>query len=409
VRQLAVWSGLVIPVGIIAGSASAFFLLGLDWVTRSRWDHPWLLYLLPVAGVAIGWLYQVFGRGAERGNNLILEEIHEPGGGVPTRMAPLVLIGTWVTHWFGGSAGREGTALQMGASLAAGYGRLFRIKSESFRVLLLAGVAAGFGSVFGTPLTGAIFAMEVVIIGQVRYDALIPVLIASVVGDAACSAWGVHHTVYHIAVSAVTAAFAPVTVRLVGATIVAGILFGLVAQFFAELTHTLHRTFERWIPWGLLRPAAGGAIVIGLVWLSGTRDYLGIGVVSPDPHGVSIVAAFSPGNVGWFSWGWKLIFTAVTLGAGFKGGEVTPLFFIGATLGHTLAGWFGVPVDLFAAMGFLAVFAGAANTPLACTVMGAELFGAAYLPYFAAACFLAYYFSGHAGIYRSQRIGVAKA
>jgi len=408
VPQLARWSLLVIPPAIIAGSASALFLWGLDGVTRTRWAHPWLLYFLPLAGIAVGWLYHLFGRGAERGNNLILEEIHEPGGGVPTRMAPLILIGTWVTHLFGGSAGREGTALQMGGSLAAGYGRLFGVKPENRRVLLLAGLAAGFGSVFGTPLTGAIFAMEVVIVGQVQYDALIPVLIASVVGDATCSAWGIHHQIYHVAVTDLTAGFAPPTLRLVGATVVAGMLFGLVSRFFSELTHALQQLFGRWIPFAPLRPAVGGAIVVLLVWLVGTRDYLGIGVISPEPTGVSILAAFAPGNVGWFSWGWKLIFTAVTLGAGFKGGEVTPLFFIGATLGHTLAGLFGVPVDLFAGMGFLAVFAGASNTPLACTVMGAELFGAAYLPYFAAACFLAYYFSGHAGIYRSQKIGVAK-
>jgi H+/Cl- antiporter ClcA len=407
-RQLAWWSLLAIPVALLAGSASALFLWALDWVTQERWAHPWLLYLLPVGGVAVGFLYHQFGRRAEAGNNLILEEIHEPGGGVPTRMAPLVLVGTLITHLFGGSAGREGTALQMGGSLAAGFGRLFRIRPEDRRVLLLAGVAAGFGSVFGTPLTGALFAMEVIVVGKLQYDALLPVLVASVVGDFTCSAWGIHHAVYHIGFADSTARFAQLTPRLVGAAIVAGIAFGLVGRLFSELTHGLHDYFKRLVPYAPLRPALGAALVILLTWLVGTRDYLGIGVMSPDPHGVSILAAFTPTGAAPFSWGWKLLFTAVTLAAGFKGGEVTPLFFIGATLGHTLAVMMGVPVDLFAGLGFIAVFAGAANTPLACTVMGIELFGSPYLVYYAIVCFLAYYFSGHSSIYLSQRLGVPK-
>jgi H+/Cl- antiporter ClcA len=407
-RQLAWWSLLAVPVAILAGSASALFLWALDKVTQERWDHPWLLYGLPVGGVAVGLLYHLYGRKAEAGNNLILEEIHEPGGGVPTRMAPLVLVGTLITHLFGGSAGREGTALQMGGSLAAGFGRLFRIRPEDRRVLLLAGVAAGFGSVFGTPLTGALFAMEVIVVGKLQYDALLPVLVASVVGDFTCSAWGVHHAVYHIGFADSTERFAKLTPRLVGAAIMAGIAFGLVGRLFAELTHALHDYFRRLIPYAPLRPALGAALVILLTWTVGTRDYLGIGVFSPDPHGVSILAAFTPSGATPFSWGWKLIFTAVTLAAGFKGGEVTPLFFIGATLGHTLGAVMGVPVDLFAGLGFIAVFAGAANTPLACTVMGIELFGSPYLVYYAIACFLAYYFSGHSSIYLSQRLGVSK-
>jgi len=407
-RQLVQWTLLALPVAVLAGSASALFLEMLDWATTTRWAHPWLLYALPVGGVAVGFLYHALAGRAEKGNNLLLDEIHEPGGGVPVRMAPLVFAGTIFTHLFGGSAGREGTAVQMGGSLAAGFGRWFRIRPENHRVLLLAGVAAGFGSVFGTPLTGAIFAMEVIVIGRVQYDALIPVLIASVVGDFTCSAWGVHHTVYHIAFAGGAERFAALTPELLGATAVAGIAFGLAGKLFAELTHQLQHAFRRLVPYAPLRPALGAALVVLLVWLLGTRDYLGIGVVSPDPHGVSILAAFTPDGATPWSWWWKLLFTAVTLAAGFKGGEVTPLFFIGATLGHTLGGLFGLPVDLFAGLGFIAVFAGAANTPLACTIMGVELFGAPHLVYYAVACFVAYYFSGHSSIYLAQRLGVPK-
>lgn len=407
-RQLVQWTLLVLPVAICSGSASALFLWSLDLVTRLRWDHPWSLFLLPVGGLAVGWVYHRFGKRAEAGNNLIMEEIHTPGGGVPGRMAPLVLVGTLLTHLFGGSAGREGTAVQMGGSLAGLFGRLAQLSAENRRMLLMAGVAAGFGSVFGTPLAGAIFAMEVLVIGHVRYDALIPVLVASLVGDVTCSAWGIHHTPYHIAFIGAESGHALLNGPLLGKVLVAAMLFGLVSQGFAEFTHLIKKTFARYVSYPPLRPVFGGLLVIGLVWLIGTRDYLGIGVTSPDSSAVTILSAFDAGGATPWSWWWKLLFTAVTLGSGFKGGEVTPLFFIGATLGNALAVLLGAPVDLFAALGFIAVFAGATNTPLACTVMGLELFGATHAVYFAIACFIAYLFSGHSGIYPAQRLGVPK-
>jgi H+/Cl- antiporter ClcA len=402
------WTLLVLPVAVLAGSASALFLWALDQVTRLRWEHGWLLFLLPVAGVAIGWLYHAFGRRAEGGNNLIMDEIHEPGGGVPGRMAPLVFVGTLITHLFGGSAGREGTAVQMGGSLASVYARVGRIHPANLRVLLMAGVAAGFGSVFGTPLTGAIFAMEVLVVGRMQYDGLIPVLVASVVGDFTCSAWGIRHAAYHIDFAGTAGGIHLFDGPLLGKVVLVAILFGLASQLFAELTHTLKEQFTRFIAYPPLRPAVGGGLVIALVYLLGTRDYLGIGVTSPEPGAVTILSAFTPGGATPWSWWWKLLFTAVTLASGFKGGEVTPLFFIGATLGHTLALLLGAPVDLFAALGFIAVFAGATNTPLACTMMGIELFGAHHAVYFAVACFIAYFFSGRSGIYSAQRQGIAK-
>ena len=407
-RHLVQWTVLVVPVAVLAGSASAGFLWALDLVTHLRWAHGWLLFLLPLGGVFVGWLYHVFGAESERGNNLIMEEIHQPGGGVPARMAPLVLVGTLVTHLFGGSAGREGTAVQMGGSLAGSYARLCRIRPENVRVLLMAGVAAGFGSVFGTPLTGAIFAMEVLVIGRMQYDALLPVLVAGLIGDYTCSAWGIHHTPYHIAFQGTPAADL-IQGGLLAKTVLAAVLFGLASRLFIGLTHTVKHQVARFVPVVPLRPAVGGLLVIALVYLAGTRDYLGIGVTSPDPGGVSIVSAFTAGGATPWSWVWKLLFTAVTLGCGFKGGKVTPLFFIGAALGNTLASALGAPVDLFAGLGFIAVFAGATNTPLACTMMGIELFGAHHAVYFAVACFIAYLFSGQSGIYSAQRSGVPKA
>lgn len=407
-RQLTLWTLLVLPVGLLSGSASALFLWSLDRVTEFRWHHGWLLFLLPVAGVIVGWIYHRVGGGAAGGNNLIIEQIHRPGGGVPRRMAALIFGSTLVTHLFGGSAGREGTAVQMGGSLASAYGRLCRFGEENMRVLLMAGVAAGFGSVFGTPLTGAIFAMEVLVIGRMRYDALIPVLVASVVGHWTCQAWGIRHAHYHIDFG--NAASGPLHLDgvLLAKVLLAAAAFGLASRLFAEFSHLVQGIFERIVPLPWLRPALGGVIVIALVHLIGSRDYLGLSVRTPDGNGVSLATAFQVGGVTPWSWWWKILFTAITLSSGFKGGEVTPLFFIGAALGNTIGTLTGAPVDLFAGLGFVAVFAGAANTPLACTVMGIELFGSQHAVYFAFACFVAYFFSGNSGIYLAQRIGISK-
>lgn len=408
IRQMAEWILLAAPIGAIVGSASALFLWALDQVTWLRWEHPWLLFFLPAGGLAIWLLYHHFGKSVEAGNNLIIDQIHTPGGGVPVRMAPLVLIGTLLTHLFGGSAGREGTAVQMGGSLANGFGRLLRLNPDNLPIVLMAGVAAGFGSVFGTPLTGAVFAMEVLIVGRIQYQALIPVLVASVTGDKVCAAWGIHHASYHIAMSAAAEPYAFLDAALLPKIVAASALFGLASLLFAELTHGLQNFWKRIVPWASLRPMVGGAVVIALVYLLGTREYLGIGVQAQSPGVNCLLSAFQPGGSTVWGWWWKLLFTAVTLSCGFKGGEVTPLFFIGAALGNTLALLLNAPVDLFAGLGFIGVFAAATNTPVACTLMGIELFGAHYATYFGIACFVAYFFSGRSGIYQSQRLGVPK-
>ena len=404
-RNLVRWTIILIPLSAVVGSLVALFLWLLDLVTQYRYAHEWLLYLLPVSGVGIYFLYRLWGKNAEAGNNLIMEEIHEPGGGVPARMTPLVFVTTIATHLFGGSAGREGTAVQMGGSIAGVFGRLFQLSGDELRILLMAGISAGFGAVFGTPVAGTVFALEVLAMGVMRYNALLPCFIASVLADVVTSAWGIHHV--HYSVTAVLPAgpmpFLHINVYLLLKCIVAGVAFGLAAWCFSKLSHTIKDVAKRLVKPQWLIPVAGGLIIIGLCFALGTTDYLGLGVTGRNANSVSIVNAFHIGGVTRWSWMWKLVFTAITLSTGFKGGEVTPLFFIGAALGNTVALLCGAPVDLFAAMGFIAVFAGATNTPLACTIMGVELFGGEYTLYFAVACFTAYYFSGNTGIYTAQR------
>jgi H+/Cl- antiporter ClcA len=411
-RHLLRWSLLVLPVAVVVGAMVALFLWLLESATQVRHANMWLIFLLPVAGVGIYALYRFWGKNSAAGNNLIMDEIHEPGGGIPFRMAPLVLITTVVTHLFGGSAGREGTAVQMGGSVADYFSKKLGLDHADRRILLMSGMAAGFGAVFGTPVTGAIFALEVLAVGRIKYDALMPCLIASLVADITCSSFPIHHTHYSIGYSAheagVQFGFIAFDLSLLLKVLIAGALFGVASYLFSELSHWIKAKSQQVISRAWLIPVVGGILVVGISYLLGTFDYMGLGVSSPDPDGVSIVSAFSAGGADSFSWLWKLVLTAITLGMGFKGGEVTPLFFIGATLGNTLAMATGAPVDLFAGLGFIAVFAGATNTPLACTMMGVELFGAENTLYYGVACFAAYYFSGHTGIYESQRVAVSK-
>ncbi len=393
-RYLFRWIPIGVLAGIMGGSASALLLWSLVIATDFRESHKWIIALLPLAGLLVGIMYRNFGTAVEAGNNLILDEIHDPKRTIPVRMTPLILIGTFMTHLFGGSAGREGTAIQTGASLADQLARPFRMNAVERRVLLMAGISAGFASVFGTPLAGAVFGMEVLAFGTISYDAIAPCFIAAFIGDFTTHAWGIQHTVYRVT------AVPSLSMKGILLASVAGAAFGVVSMSFAELTHAIGHLFKKHIQWPPLRPFTGGAMVAVAVFAIGTTKYIGLGIPT-------IVAAFD-GRQPPYDFAVKLLFTAVTLGAGFKGGEVTPLFFIGATLGNALSYLLPLPPSLLAGMGFVAVFAGAANTPIASTFMAVELFGAEAGAYAAIACVASYLFSGHASIYHSQRVGSSK-
>ena len=397
-RHLLKWLLIAFVVAVLAGSASAGFLFALDWATRTRLAHAWLIWLLPVAGFAVGWLYLRYGSSVEGGANLLIDEIHDPKKIIPLRMVPLVLGGTVLSHLFGASVGREGTAVQMGGALADQLTRMFRLNNEDRRIILMAGISAGFASVFGTPLAGAIFGLEVLAIGRLRYEAMLPCLLAAVIADQVVLLWGpvlhIGHT--HYAVPLIPA----LSAWTLCAMVIAGMLFGVTGKVFAQATHGLSGLMKRWVSYAPLRPLAGGVIIATAVWLLGTDRYIGLGIPT-------IVDALKEPLPAYDFLG-KMAFTIVSLGTGFKGGEVTPLFYIGATLGNALGPLLHQPVTLLAAIGFVAVFAGAANTPIASTLIAMELFGAEIGVYAAIACVVAYLFSGHAGIYRAQRGGHAK-
>ena len=384
----------VIIMSIIVGSTIAFFLNSLAWVTHIRIQYPWLFYILPLAGLVLFFLYKHFGQNTIAGNNLIIDEIHQPQNGVPILMAPFILFSTLFTHLFGGSAGREGTAVQIGGSIASYIGEKFQLSKANRSLLLMTGVSAGFGAVFGTPLAGTIFAIEVLVFAHLYHRTLIYCLIAAYLGHLTCLAYGVHHTSYSI-----QSGLSTTNPKILPIVIIAAMSFGWVAKLFVFGMHKLKAVLAKMTSFQWMIPVIGASVLIVLSWLLNTRDYLGLGVGEASSTAISIVNSFHQNGVMPLSWFWKMLFTIITLSVGFKGGEVTPLFFIGAALGNAIAFYTGAPVDLLAALGFIAVFGAATNTPLASAVMGIEIFGSEYLGYFVLACFLAYFVSGRSRIY----------
>ncbi|MRW92010.1 voltage-gated chloride channel protein [Duganella sp. FT80W] len=388
------WSLLASAVALLAGAASALFLFLLQRATALHGQHPWLVWLLPLAGFAVGWIYLRIGSQVEAGNNLLLDEIRDPRATIPLRMAPLVLGATVVSHLFGASVGREGTAVQMGGALADQLAHRLGLAAEERRLLLMTGISAGFASVFGTPMAGAVFGLEVLSIGCINYAAMLPCLIAALLADQTGLLLGIHHTHYAVAW------IPPLSAWTICATMIAGVLFGLTAMLFARATHAAGAAMKRWIAYPPLRPLCGGLLIALAAYCLPVQAYLGLGLPT-------IMAAFQQMLPPWDFFG-KMIFTILSLGSGFKGGEVTPLFYIGATLGNALAPVLHLPFSFLAGLGFVAVFAGAANTPLASALMAMELFGAEIGIYALLACVVSYACSGHTGIYRAQRVGQAK-
>lgn len=388
------WTLLSALCGVLAGVAAAVFLISLQWATQVRENHLVIIWALPLAGFFIGWIYHRYGKDVAAGNNLIIDEIHDPKKIVPFQMAPFILIGTIITHFFGGSAGREGTAVQMGASLSDQLTRFFKIESEERKILLTAGAGAGFGAAIGAPWAGVIFGMEVLNIGRLKLFAWFECVVASFVGYYTAVLLRAPHSVYP------SISIPQLETKTFFYVAVAGIVFGITAKLFTMSTHLVEYVTNKFIKYPPLKPFLGGLVIAILFYLEGSYRYAGLGIEyiqealqSPTHVQVPIL---------------KSIFTSLTIGTGFKGGEFIPLVYIGATLGSALALVLPISFSLLAALGFASVFGAASNTPIACTLMAMEIFGYRIGPFAVVACFVSYYFSGHHGIYRSQKIHIKK-
>lgn len=377
-----------ILIGILSGSASAFFLVSLEFVTQFRIHHEWIIWLLPFGGLLVGFSYYYWGESVAKGNNLLLEEYENPTKVIPLKMAPLVLLGTLLTHLFGGSAGREGTAVQMGGAIADQFTRLFNLDNSERKILIILGISAGFASVFGTPLAGAIFALEVLYFSKINLKSVMLSFLVAYAAYFTVEFWQVKHTHYTIPL------VPEITVTNVLYVIIVGILSGFAALLFSRSTHFWGSLFSKNIKYPPLRPFIGGIFLAIAFAGFGLTKFSGLGVPV-------IVDSFSNPNP-WYDFLLKILFTGFTLGAGFKGGEVTPLFFVGAALGSALSLIIPLPIALLAGLGFVAVFSGATHTPIACTIMGMELFGIQPGIFIAIACIIAYISSGSVGIYKSQ-------
>lgn len=376
--------------GLLAGLAATLFLFLLQWATIARDRHPGLIWLLPLAGLLIGAVYHYYGKEVAAGNNLILDEIHNPKKTIPVHMAPFILFGTVITHLFGGSAGREGAVVQMGASLSDQISSVFRIGPEERKILLVAGAGAGFGAGIGAPLAGALFGMEMIHIGKFRLFAWIECLVASFTAYSVTVLFHAPHAVYP---RIKNIDYEPGTLL---AVLLFGLLCGMAARSFIHVTHLIERGIRGAVSYPPFKPLIGGLLLVVLYYLEGSYRYAGLGI--PVIQGALSEPAEWPAPF------WKGLFTAITVASGFKGGEFIPLVFIGTTMGSALSVFFQVGTPLLAAVGFSAVFAGAANTPIACAVMAMELFGPGIGGYALAANFCSYYFSGYNGIYRPQKV-----
>ncbi|ODA36352.1 chloride channel protein [Planctopirus hydrillae] len=397
-------------LSVTVGSASALFLWLLDLATKTQQSSPYWLWSLPFWGAISAWLYLSSGREAGQGNNLVIAEIQHPMKGLPWFMAPLIVLATILTHLGGGSAGREGTAVQMGAGLAGIWARWTKPwLGEDYREILLMGVAAGFGGVFGTPVAGAIFAAEVLSVGRLPTSAILPCLLASCGADFVCTTVGGTHLHYPVDWAELNSSGWLHRLGIVGLIILLGAVAGLVAKGFSEGLHLAGHWYARFLPDPIRRITIGSLVVVFVAEFVVGRDYLGLGTTNLNPHAVTIGSCFRAGGAHDWSWLCKLLLTILTLACGLKGGEVTPLFFIGAALGNVLAVKTGLlPVDVAAALGFVAVFSAATNAPLASSVLAIELFGPDRIEYVFAACFSAWLVAGGSSIYSTQHPGWGK-
>lgn len=383
------WIVLAIITGFVVGGVGILFVKGLGLANNFRGAHPEIILGLPLAGLALVFLYKISNYENDKGTNLVISTLHAESQ-IPFRMAPLIFVATITTHLFGGSAGREGAALQLGGSIGNQLGRWFRLDEDDTRLIVMCGMSAAFSAIFGTPLAAVIFAMEVATIGGMQYAAFVPCMAASLVASSFATAMGCHAEAFTIT--------EPVDFALVPALliVVLGILCALISVFFCQALHSSGHLFKKYLPNPYLRIAVGALVIILLTIILQTSAYSGAGV--------NLIEEAFLGEAPKMAFLWKIIFTAITLGVGFKGGEIVPSFCIGATLGCLFGTLVGLSPSLCAAVGMVAVFCGVTNSPITSLVIGFEMFGFDCMKYLLIGVAISYMLSGYTGLYSEQTI-----
>ena len=394
IQSFCKWSFLAILIGILGGLLGAGFHHALHFVTHLRGEHNWLIFLLPIGGLMSVGLYHLLRLRANRGTNEIIEATLE-GKHVSPLIAPGIFLSTAMTHLFGGSAGREGAALQLGGSVASMLGRIFRLKKEDRKILIMSGMSAVFAGLFGTPLTACLFTMEFESVGTIFSPALLPCFLAAFVASQLSSTLGVHAE--GVALDVTTA----LHFGNIWKFALLAIAISLLGIFMCWLFHKAEHCAHKWLPNAWLRISLGGVVIVVMTLLVGDHRFNGAGM--------EMALKAVGGEADWYAFALKMLFTAVTLSAGFKGGEIVPTFCIGATFGCLLGGLLGLDAGMAAALGLVGLFCCATNSPLAAIVLSIEMFGAANLYLFALICVICFVLSGRSGLYASQIIQFSKA
>lgn len=381
-------------IGVVVGIVGVLFHFGIEYATEYRIDNPMILWLLPFGGLFIVLIYRLQGIEKDRGTNFILVAVRS-NEKVSVKMAPLIFISAIITHLFGGSSGREGAALQLGGSISAKIGRLVKLDEKDERVITMCGMSAAFAALFGTPITSVLFAMEVITVGVMHYSAIVPCVVAALIGAGIATCFGISPTAFTL-----TGVPMGMSVSTAGSVMLLAICCAVLSIFFCSFMKMISAAYKKYIPNTYVRVFVGGSIVIALTYLVGIRDYNGAGmdVVSRALEGEARPEAFFL----------KIIFTAFTLGAGFKGGEIVPAFFVGATFGSVMGPIVGLHSSFAAGIGLATIFCGVTNCPLTSLVLCVELFGIKGLGYYALACAVSYMLSGYCGLYSEQKIMYSK-
>lgn len=392
-KTLIIWIAVATVVGILGGVIGSVFHLSIDFVTKYRMENSFIIYFLPLGGILIALIYGIFKSKGKIDTNRVLEAVKSDEK-VPLVMAPLIFVSTVITHLLGGSAGREGAALQLGGSIGYNVGKVFKFEKDNMHIIVMSGMSAVFAALFGTPLTAAFFAIEVVCVGVWHYVALVPCVVSALVASQTALAFGLHPVKF------VLADFGAVTPLLSLQVVVIAALCAIVGIIFCLAIHNCEHLFEKYLPNKYIRAAVGGAVIVVLTLIIGCHDYNGAGM--------DIVEKAIGGQVKWEAFALKIIFTAITIAAGFKGGEIVPAFFIGSTFGCTAGMVLGLNPGFAAAIGFVALFCSVVNCPLASIILSIEVFGTGGILLFALACGVSYMMSGYFGLYKSQNIMYSK-